>query len=109
MVSNGLRLPCIRRIFSVNLRFDLLDDPIPDNFGKPGASGHLATAENVNKVRLLLIAGKEKKAIAAQLGITVPTLTKHHFRSGAIGVNDERQRALADAHNQTPDLCCTFH
>lgn len=80
----------------MNPKFDLLGDPIPDNYGKAGANGHIATAENINKVRLLLIAGMDKKDIAAELGISQPTLTKHYFQSGCKAVKDARRRALAD-------------
>ncbi|WP_157946809.1 hypothetical protein [Thalassobius sp. I31.1] len=80
----------------MNPKFDLLGHPIPENHGKAGANGHIVTPENVNKVRLLLIAGRQKKDIAADLGISIPTLTKHYFLSGAKEVKEARQRALAD-------------
>lgn len=80
----------------MNPKFDLLGDPIPENHGKAGANGHIATAENVNKVMLLLAARVDKKQIAVELGITVPTLTKHYFHSGAKAVKDARRRALSD-------------
>ncbi|WP_136441623.1 hypothetical protein [Pacificoceanicola onchidii] len=77
-------------------KFDLLGDPIPDNHGKPGANGHIATAENVSKVRGLLASGKDKRDIALELGITLPTLTKHYFQSGKLSVKNARRKARAD-------------
>ncbi|WP_147112123.1 hypothetical protein [Tateyamaria sp. syn59] len=80
----------------MNPKFDLLGDPIPENHGEPGANGHIATKENVKKVKLLLVSGFEKKDIAAELGISVPTLNKHYFRSGLKGVKAARKKALAE-------------
>ncbi len=77
--------------------FDLLGDPIPENHGKAGANGHIPTAENVKKVRLLLVAGMEVSRIAEQLGISMPTLRKHYFSSGVKrDVRAARRRAIAD-------------
>lgn len=78
-------------------KFDLLGDPVPENHGKAGANGHIPTSRNVNKVRLLLISGMDKKRIAEELGVSVPTLTKHYFASGAKEVKDARKKALVDA------------
>lgn len=64
--------------------FDLLGDPIPANFGKAGANGHVATAENVNKVRVLVLSKWTSAEIAEELGITVPTLNKHYFKNRSI-------------------------
>jgi hypothetical protein len=64
--------------------FDLLGDPIPEGRGDPGRTGHIATAENVNKVRLLVAAKWTAQQIAEELGISVPTLNKHYFRNGSI-------------------------
>ncbi|MEO0485282.1 MAG: hypothetical protein AAF092_05165 [Pseudomonadota bacterium] len=80
----------------MNPKFDLLGDPIPDNHGKAGANGHIATAENCNKVRLLLVAGVDQKQIAEELGVSVPTLTKHYFKSGSKAIKAARRRAVAD-------------
>lgn len=77
-------------------KFDLLGDPIPDNHGEVGANGHIATAEKVNKVRLLLVSGMTQKEIAAQLGITIPTLRKHYFHSGQKKIAAARRQAVAD-------------
>lgn len=59
--------------------FDLLGDPIPPNWGKRGRPPHIATAENRNKIMLLLAQGWTDARIAGALGITVPTLKKHYF------------------------------
>lgn len=75
--------------------FDLLGDPIPENFGKPGANGHVATAENVNKVRLLVVANWTAAQIATELGVSVPTLNKHYFRNGSI--KRAKAQSLAEA------------
>lgn len=77
-------------------KFDLLGDPIPDNFGKPGANGHTPTAKSVNKVRSLLSAGVNKADIAKELGITIPTLSKHYFQNGNLSVKAARKRARSE-------------
>ena len=64
--------------------FDLLGDPIPDNRGKVGATGHIPTVENINKVRLLIVAKWTAAQIAEEIGISVPTLNKHYFRNKSI-------------------------
>ncbi|QBF32155.1 hypothetical protein [Thalassococcus sp. S3] len=76
--------------------FDLLGDPIPENFGKPGANGHTPNAETCRKVRVLLVAGLTKARIAEELGITLPTLNKHYFRSGRVKVEAAKEAARAD-------------
>lgn len=60
--------------------FDLFGQPLPRNLGQPGRNEHVATAENVNRVRVLLAAEWTRCEIAAELGISVPTLRKHYFR-----------------------------
>lgn len=60
--------------------FDLLGDPIPEGHGRRGRPVHLATAENRNKVMLLLALGWSNERIARALGITAPTLRKNYFR-----------------------------
>lgn len=79
------------------VKFDLLGDPIPDNHGKRGANGHVATAENVSKVRTLLVSGMTFQQIAVQMGISVPTLRRHYFQSGKVSYAQARSRALAEA------------
>lgn len=59
--------------------FDLLGDPIPENFGKRGRPPHIPTEQNRNKIMLLLAQGWTDARIAAAMGITVPTLKKHYF------------------------------
>ncbi len=76
--------------------FDLLGDPIPENHGKPGANGHTPTAETLRKVRVLLVSGMPKKRIAEELGISMPTLTKHYFHSGKVKVKLAHEFALAE-------------
>lgn len=76
--------------------FDLLGDPIPENHGKPGANGHVATAENTKKVRTLLVAGVNLPRIAEELGISVPTLRRHYFANGKINVAQAREMARAE-------------
>ncbi len=60
--------------------FDLLGDPIPENWGKRGRPPHIVTEENRIKVMMLLAIGRTDERIAAALGITKPTLKKHYFR-----------------------------
>lgn len=76
--------------------FDLLGDPIPASRGEPGRTGHIATAENVRRIRALLVAGMQKGEIARELGISVPTLTKHYFASGRISYAAARSKAIAE-------------
>ncbi len=80
--------------------FDLLGDPIPEGRGEPGRTGHIATAENVSKVRVLVLAGLSKVRVAAELGITVPTLNKHYFASGKISLRHAQAMALAEARGR---------
>lgn len=75
-------------------KFDLLGDPIPENKGNPGANGHIATSENVNKVRLLVVSRWTSQQIAEELGISVPTLNKHYFKNASI--KRARQTALSE-------------
>lgn len=75
--------------------FDLLGDPIPENKGKPGANGHVATSENVNKVRLLVLSSWTSAQIAEELGISVPTLNKHYFQNKSI--KHARKTVLTEA------------
>lgn len=77
--------------------FDLLGDPIPEGRGEPGRTGHIATAENVSRVRLLLLAGLPKGRIADEVGISLPTLNKHYFASGKISARHAREMAVAEA------------
>lgn len=80
--------------------FDLLGDAIPDGRGKAGATGHVATKINVNKVRLLVMSGWALAQIAEELGITTPTLRKHYFQNRSIktarkhSINEVKGRVL---------------
>ena len=60
-------------------KYDLLGDPIPENFGKRGRPPHIPTQENRNRVRLLLGLDWDIERIAKSLRITKPTLRKHYF------------------------------
>lgn len=77
-------------------KFDLLGDPIPEGRGEPGRTGHIATSENVNKVRALLVANFKNAEIAKQLGITVPTLKKHYFHNGKVRHKLLREMAISE-------------
>lgn len=77
--------------------FDLLGDPIPEGRGEPGRTGHIATRENISRVRQLLVAGLTKARIAEELGITSPTLNKHYFASGKINTRQAREMAIAES------------
>lgn len=78
--------------------FDLLGDPIPENWGKRGRPQHIATQKNRSKVMMLLAMGWSNERIAQALGITAPTLRKNYFRELKVR-EDARARldgALAD-------------
>lgn len=60
--------------------FDLLGDPIPDNWGGRGRPPHIPTVRNRNRVILLLAMDWDDEKIAGAIGITKPTLKKHYFR-----------------------------
>lgn len=77
------------------VEFDLLGDPVPENKGKPGANGHVATAANAKKIRLLLVSGFTFEGIAKEMGISVPTLRKHYFQNGRVKYREARARAIA--------------
>lgn len=59
--------------------FDLFGNPLPRNLGEPGRNEHVATAENVSRVRQLVLAGFTREKIAEELGISRPTLRKHYL------------------------------
>lgn len=73
--------------------FDLFGHPLPRNLGRAGRNEHVATAENIDKVRALLLAGWRGDAIAQELGISEPTLRKHYFRT----IDAARRQALAES------------
>lgn len=72
--------------------FDLLGDPIPDGWGKPGRPPHLVTDKNRNKVMLLLALRWSNERIAKAIGITPPTLRKSYFRE--LKVRDDARDRL---------------
>lgn len=74
--------------------FDLLGDPIPKGHGKAGAPEHRVTSENINKIRLLVLAKWIAKDIADEIGISVPSLNKHYFKNGSIKA--ARARSMAE-------------
>lgn len=79
--------------------FDLLGDPIPEGRGKPGATGHIPTAKNVNIIRWLLVSGMKKPGIAGQLGISIPTLNKHYFKN--LTLRNAQLAAISEARGRT--------
>ncbi len=78
--------------------FDLLGDPIPENHGGVGASGHIARPELINKVRTLVLCKWTAAAIAVELGISVPTLNKHYFRNTSI--KRARKHVISEARGR---------
>lgn len=75
--------------------FDLLGDPIPENWGKRGRPPHNPTTENRNKVRMLLAFDRDDGYIAKALRITKTTLRKHYFAE--LKQRDEARPALEAA------------
>jgi hypothetical protein len=59
--------------------FDLFGDPVPENHGRRGRPQHIPTAENRNKVSMMLAWGWSNERIAGVLRCTLPTLRKHYF------------------------------
>lgn len=78
----------------MDLNFDLLGDPIPENHAGRGRPPHIATTQNRNKVMLLLAFGWTDTKIAQALGITEPTFRKHYFHERKIRL-DARPRVEA--------------
>ncbi len=78
--------------------FDLFGNPMPRNFGERGRPEHVPTAENENKIRLLLVANWTKQQIAEELGITAKTLNKHYFhifdRARKIAIRELKGKVL---------------
>lgn len=60
--------------------FDLLGDPIPENYGKRGRPPHTPTEEKRRIIISLLAFDWSIEKIAAALNVTPPTLRKHYFR-----------------------------
>jgi len=80
----------------MDANFDLLGDPIPENWGKRGRPPHIPTQENRNKIRVLLGMGWTDRRIAQALRITKATLRKHYFAE--LRARDEARPALEAAH-----------
>lgn len=59
--------------------FDLLGDPVADNFGGRGRPPHMPTQQNRNRVSMLVGLGWSNERIAGALLVTLPTLRKHYF------------------------------
>lgn len=60
--------------------FDLLGDPVPENFGRRGRPPHIVNDEKRKLVIQLQAFGKSDDEIAAALSVSAPTLRKHYFR-----------------------------
>jgi hypothetical protein len=58
---------------------DLFGDPVPAGRGLRGRPVHIPTAENSNKIKILLATGWTNERIANAIGVTQPTLRKHYF------------------------------
>ncbi|MDZ4382818.1 MAG: hypothetical protein U0942_15915 [Parvibaculum sp.] len=74
--------------------FDLLGDPIPDNWGRKGRPPFMATEEKRRLVKTLLAFEWSLERIAAALNCTPPTVKKHFFRELKFR---EEARARVDA------------
>ena len=61
--------------------FDLFGEPRSDREGLRGRPEHVPTPESVRKVRDLVLARWKVADIAAELGVSAPTLRKVYFRS----------------------------
>ncbi len=75
--------------------FDLLGDPIPDDWyaqRKRGRPEHKPTKEKRNKVMMLQAFGWSDVQICQALSITKPTLKKHYFRE--LKFREEAQRRV---------------
>ncbi len=72
--------------------FDLFGQPLPRNLGEVGRNEHVPTAENVSRVRQLVLAGWTTDQIAVELGISRPTLRKHYLPD----IKKARRAALAE-------------
>ena len=66
--------------------FDLLGDPIPENWGKRGRPPHVPCIDNRQKIVLMMAQGWTDKRMAGALGITLPTLKKHY--AGLLKIRD---------------------
>lgn len=76
---------------------DLLGDPIPPGWGRPGRPLHMATAKNLALIRERRALGQTQQQIAEALGITVPTLRRAYAeevcrRGAGLECNSEAPR-----------------
>lgn len=60
--------------------FDLFGMPFEARGGKRGRPEHVASPENINKIKMLLSLGWNNERIANALGISQPTLRKNYFQ-----------------------------
>ena len=61
------------------LPFDLLGNPVPANKGEKARPQHAPTAENLEKIILLLGMGRSEADCSAAIGVSLPTMKKHYF------------------------------
>ncbi|MED5546116.1 MAG: hypothetical protein VYD90_12775 [Pseudomonadota bacterium] len=61
------------------LPFDLLGHPVPANKGAKARPQHAPSAENLEKIIILLGMGRSEADCAAAIGLSVPTMKKHYF------------------------------
>ncbi len=61
------------------LPFDLLGHPVPANKGQKSRPEHAPTAENLEKIILLLGMKRSETDCAAAIGLSLPTMKKHYF------------------------------
>jgi hypothetical protein len=64
----------------VDQEFDLFGMAIPEGRGKRGRPSHIASTENINRVKMLLAFGWSNERIANALKISQPTLRKNYFQ-----------------------------
>jgi len=64
----------------VDQEFDLFGMPFEARGGKRGRPEHVASPENINKIKMLLSLGWNNERIANALGISQPTLRKNYFQ-----------------------------
>ncbi len=74
-----------RRFFSLTSIFDLLGDPISENWGKRGRPPQIPAESNHNKIRLLLALGWTNTRTVWALSITGATPSKYYFHHSVSG------------------------
>lgn len=78
----------------MSMDFDLLGDPIPENWGRKGRPPFMVTDEKRRLVSTLLAFDWSLERIAAALNCSKPTMKKHFFRELKFR---EEQRARVEA------------